>query len=155
LIPPTTCCKLGFFIVGLWGERIVYDWLQTHWKETLSTLPICPDKMELFDMIKCSLDTKIISKRVLLRIPLNWCSTLFTKPARHLDQIQINKMLTLKGPLHIQAFTLEKIHKPSPTQVVSTPFNNVPLNLPINCYSPEYLTSISEQQQQLLCTRPV
>ncbi|KNZ45727.1 hypothetical protein VP01_7856g1 [Puccinia sorghi] len=73
--------------------------------------------MELFDMIKCSSDTKIISKRVLLRIPLNWRSTLFTKLARHLDQIHINKMLTLQGPLHVQAFTLEQIHKPSPTQV--------------------------------------
>ncbi|KNZ63728.1 hypothetical protein VP01_11099g1, partial [Puccinia sorghi] len=63
-------------------------------------------------------------------------------------------MLTLQGPLHVQAFTLEKICKPFPTQVVSTPFDNVPLNLPINCYFPKYLTTLSEQQNQLLCTRP-
>ncbi|KNZ46909.1 hypothetical protein VP01_6847g1 [Puccinia sorghi] len=75
--------------------------LQTHRQETLSTLPISLDKMELFDMIKCSSDTEIISKRVLLRIPLNWRSTLFTNLARHLNKIKNKKMLTLQGPLHV------------------------------------------------------
>jgi len=128
--------------------------LQTHRQETLSTLPISPEEMELFDLIKCSSDTEIISKRVLLRIPLKWRSTLFTKLATQLDQMHVNKMITLQGPLHVQAFTLEQIRKPSPAPVVNTPFENVPLNLPINCYSPEYLSTLSEQQKELLCSRP-
>ncbi|KNZ54090.1 hypothetical protein VP01_3045g1 [Puccinia sorghi] len=97
--------------------------LQTHKQETLSTLPISLDKKELFDLIKCSSDTKIISKRVPFSIPLNWWSTLFTKLATQLNQ----------------------------TLVVNTPFENVPFNLPISCYFPNYLSNLSDQQKDFVC----
>ncbi|KNZ63663.1 hypothetical protein VP01_11177g1 [Puccinia sorghi] len=37
--------------------------LQKNIQETLSELPILPDEMELFDIIKCSSETEVISKK--------------------------------------------------------------------------------------------
>ncbi|KNZ52892.1 hypothetical protein VP01_3409g1 [Puccinia sorghi] len=76
------------------------------------------------------------------------------QPACRLNKIHINKMITMQGPLHVQTFTLEKIQKPCPTQLPSTPFHNVPLNLPINFYCSKYLSTLSEQEKRLLSIRP-
>ena len=142
-----------FYSSAAYIQLFLFPQLQKHRQDTLSTLPISPDEMELFDIIKCSSDTEVLSKKVLVRIPLSWRSTEFSKLAGYLDKIYINKMITMQGPLHVQTFTLEQIRKPSPTQLASTNFHNVPLKLPINCYCSKYLSTLSEQEKQLLSIR--
>lgn len=201
LIPPATCYKMVFFIVGLSGVRAVYDWanipstqgqqikipkenqititskftiyqivtyfffssyiklflfpeLQKPWHNTLSNLAISPNEMELFDLIKCSSDTKLIPQKVLFKIPVSWRSMQSSQLAGHLDEIHIHKVMATLGPLHVQAFILEQIQKPSSTQLASTPVCNVLLSHPINCYCYQYLSTLSGKEKQLLSIRP-
>jgi hypothetical protein len=53
--------------------------------------------MELFDMIKCFSETKEVSKKVLIRLPLTWRSAEFSTLARQLDEIHIHKNITTIG----------------------------------------------------------
>ena len=128
--------------------------LQKNRQETLSELPILPDEMELFDHIKCSSETEVISKKNLLMQPMHWRSSEFSKLARQLDQIHITKMLTLQGPQHVQAFNIEHIQKPLETPSANPQFNNVPHNLPIKFHSSKYIGTLSDIEKQLLSTRP-
>ena len=128
--------------------------LQKHRQQTLSELPILPDEMELFDAIKCTSETEVTSNKTFIIQPVNWRSSEFSKTARQLDQIHINKMINLQGPQHVQAFNLEQIRKPDDTPSTNIPFKNVPQNLPINCYSSEYIGTLSALEKQILSTRP-
>ncbi|KNZ46770.1 hypothetical protein VP01_697g9 [Puccinia sorghi] len=132
----TTQFREAFFTGGPTGKNLrkdkifVYNLsplvqLQSHRQETLSELPILLDEMELFDIIKCTSEIKV------------------------LDQIHINKKIHLQGPQHVQAFNLEQIWKPD-----DTPLKNIPHNFPINCYSSGYIGTLSSLEKQILSTRP-
>ena len=111
--------------------------------------------MELFDMIKCSSENKDVSKKVVTRLPLTWRWVEFSTLARKLDKIHIQKPLTTKGRQHVQSFTLEHIWQPSTSSPPPTDPTYVPQRLPLNCYSDEYLATLSEPEKQLLNPRPV
>ncbi|KNZ52350.1 hypothetical protein VP01_3607g1 [Puccinia sorghi] len=78
------------------------------------------------------------------------------KLSHQLNQLYINKMINLQGPQHVQEFNLEQFWKPDETPSANTPFknDNVPQNLPINCYSSEYIGKISALEKQILSTKP-
>ncbi|KNZ57159.1 hypothetical protein VP01_2224g1 [Puccinia sorghi] len=164
LIPPATCYKMVFFIVGLSGVRAVYDWanipstqgqqIKIPKENQITITTISPNEMELFDLIKCSSDTKLIPQKVLFKIPVSWRSMQSSQLAGHLDEIHIHKVMATLGPLHVQAFILEQIQKPSSTQLASTPVCNVLLSHPINCYCYQYLSTLSGKEKQLLSIRP-
>ncbi|KNZ54807.1 hypothetical protein VP01_2849g1 [Puccinia sorghi] len=86
--------------------------------KTFSELPVILDEMELFEIIKCTSETEVVSKNVLITRLVNWCSSEFSKLSRQLDQIHIIKMINLQGPQHVQAFNLERIWKPDDTPSV-------------------------------------
>ncbi|KNZ54331.1 hypothetical protein VP01_2975g3, partial [Puccinia sorghi] len=69
--------------------------LQQDQQENLSELPIHPDEMELFDAIKCTSETEVISEEYFIIQTMNWRSSEFSKLARQLDQLHIEEMIQL------------------------------------------------------------
>jgi hypothetical protein len=111
--------------------------------------------MELFDIIKCSSETEEVSKKVLTRLPLTWRSAEFSTLARQLDEIHIHKNITTKGRRHVQAFTLEFLCQTSTSSPPPTDYTYVPQNLPLNCYSNEFLDTLPIYGKQLLNPKPI
>ena len=111
--------------------------------------------MELCDMIKCSSETKEVSKKVLTRLPLTWRSVEFSTLARQLDEIHIQKLLTTQGRQHVQSFTLDHIQQSSTSSPPPTDYAYVPQSLPLNCYSDGYLASLSEPAKNFSILGPL
>ncbi|OAV87050.1 hypothetical protein PTTG_29600 [Puccinia triticina 1-1 BBBD Race 1] len=123
--------------------------ISQHRQETLSTLPFNSNIKALFDNIKATSDTEINPPRNLVKIPLRWRSTEFGTFSQELDNIFIQKKTCTKGRQFVHDYILEARRK---TLAVSSrdSFKDVPRNLPLNCYAPEYLSTLSESQKILL-----
>ncbi|KNE91657.1 hypothetical protein PSTG_14920 [Puccinia striiformis f. sp. tritici PST-78] len=105
--------------------------------------------MELFNNIKCCSDTEDVSNKVRNRVPLPWHSAEFSTLARQLDKIQIHKSSNTKGQQFVKKYILEHRRKSS-----NPSSSAAPLNLPINCYAPEYLATLSKLHIKILNPKP-
>jgi hypothetical protein len=72
----------------------------------------------------------------------------FSTLARQLNKIHIHKNITTKGGQHVQAFTSECICQPSTSLPPPTDYTHIPQNLLLNCYSNEFLATLSEINKQ-------
>ncbi|OAV87562.1 hypothetical protein PTTG_29386 [Puccinia triticina 1-1 BBBD Race 1] len=123
--------------------------ISQHRQETLSKLNFNSNTATLFDNIKSTSDTEQKPPRYLTKIPMLWRSDEFCSFAQNLDSIFIQKQTITKGSQFVHEFVLEYRCKPS-TSAPPTSFKDVPRNLPSNCYSPQYLSTLSESQKILL-----
>ena len=104
---------------------------------------------ELFDLPKCSSDTERLPDKSLVKIPLPWRSAEFSLLAQRLDHIHIHKKTNTNGSKNVTNYTIESIRSAS-TSAPALKFSHVPRNLPLNCYAPEFLKTLSDTQKQLL-----
>ncbi|OAV86856.1 hypothetical protein PTTG_29696 [Puccinia triticina 1-1 BBBD Race 1] len=127
--------------------------LQKHRQQTLSNLDISTETKELFDDIKCTSETERLQDKSLIKVPLSWRSSEFNSLAQQLDKIHIHKKTNTKGPKYVHSYTIKNRRS---VPMLSTPpkFSDVPINLPINCYSPKYINTLSETPKLLLNPRP-
>ncbi|POW12098.1 hypothetical protein PSHT_08186 [Puccinia striiformis] len=96
--------------------------------------------MELSSNIKCCSETKDGSNKVLKRDPFLGDN--------------IHKSSNTKGQQFVKRYTLEHRRKSSNASSSAGPLINVPLNLPINSYAPEYLATLSELHIKILNPKP-
>ena len=127
--------------------------LQKHRQQTLSTLDTSQEAKELFDNIKCCSETEKLPDKSLIKIPLPWRSSKFNLLAQKLDKIHVHKKINTKGPKYIQNYTIENLCAVS-TSTTPYEFFDVPRNLPINCYTPDYFHTLTETQKLLLNLQP-
>jgi len=104
-------------------------------------------------MIKCSSETEILPNKSLVNLPLPWRSHQFNLLAEQLDQIHIHKTINTKGPKFVQTFTIENRRAP-PTLPVSQEPSDVPGNLPIDCYTLDYLNTLTDTEKLILNPKP-
>ena len=110
--------------------------------------------MELFNNIKCCSETEAESNKTFKRIPLPWRSVKFSALAFQLDNLHIHKLINTKGKHFVTLFSLENRRAAFTSATSKAPLSNVPRNLPINCYAPEYLATLSQIQLKLLTPKP-
>ncbi|OAV92116.1 hypothetical protein PTTG_07880 [Puccinia triticina 1-1 BBBD Race 1] len=123
--------------------------IQQHSRQTLSTLPVLPAVKTLFDNIKATSDTKNTSSQNLVKVPLPWQSDEFTQLAQKLDAIYAQKKITTNGQIFAHAFIL-KSQRSTSGPIAPGNIKNVPQNLPANCYSETYWSTLSDSEKQLL-----
>ncbi|PLW41917.1 hypothetical protein PCASD_12818 [Puccinia coronata f. sp. avenae] len=104
----------------------------------------------LFDLIKCSSNTKQLPDKSLTKVPLPWRSPQFTLLAQQLDQIHIHKKKNTKGPKHVHNFSIKAKRVVSTSAHPPPPLHDVPSNLPKNCYATEYINNLSDATKLML-----
>ncbi|KAA1131828.1 hypothetical protein PGTUg99_028227 [Puccinia graminis f. sp. tritici] len=130
-----------------------FSQIQKHRQQTLSNLNITAEHKALFDTLGCSSETEKLPDKSLVKVPLSWRSTEFQLLAQQLDKIHIRKKMSTKGPKYTTNYTIEN-RRLDPISPISPAFSNVPTNLPINCYAPEYIKTLTDTQKILLNSKP-
>lgn len=104
-------------------------------------------------MVKCSSETERLPDKSLVKLPLPWRSHQFNLLAQQLDQIHIHKQMNTKGPKFVQTYTIEN-RRSAPTASTTHKFSDVPRSLPINCYTLDFLNTLTDTQKLHLNTQP-
>jgi len=104
-------------------------------------------------MVKCCSETEASPDKSLVKIPLPWRSDEFSLLAEQLDQIHVLKKTNTKGTQFVQTYTIENLRSP-PTAALSRVTSDAPQGLPINCYTSDYIHTLTETQKLLLNPKP-
>lgn len=118
----------------------------------LSNLNLPPIEKDLFTNIKCNSNTHINSVDKMEKESLPWRSTAFTQLASLLDRVHLSNRLKVRGATFINRTELQA--KRASAKTIHSTNETTPRSLPLNCYSTEFINSLSKTERTLLNPQP-
>lgn len=106
----------------------------------------------LFTNIKCNSNTHINAIGKMEKESLSWRSPEFKQLASLLDKVHLSNRLKIRTPTYIYRTELQA--KRSTAETVPSTDATAPRSLPINCYSTEFINTLSKTGITLLNPQP-